>query len=211
MSKYYVYKHIRPDTGKIFYIGKGYGNRILSKQNRNKHWKNIVEKNNGVFIPIIIKSSLTEVEAIKLEIDTIKIIGKTNLVNYTDGGEGISGYKHTLETKDKMSKKAMGRIPYNKGKAGRKWSESEKLLQSQKLKGKVFSVEYRKKLSNSLKGNKNSSGIPSKKRKKLIDLKTGEIYESIKSASLALSLTISHLSHMLRGVIKNKTNLTYLN
>ena len=62
--------------------------------------------------PIIIKyqMNLPEKEALDLEIDMIKIIGRNDLklgplLNLTDGGEGISGYKFTAETRELQSKK----------------------------------------------------------------------------------------------------------
>lgn len=43
MSVFYVYYHIRTDTGAPFYVGKGKADRVTSKKNRNKHWHHIVE------------------------------------------------------------------------------------------------------------------------------------------------------------------------
>jgi len=40
-----VYRHIRKDTNEIFYIGIGKSiKRMISKNYRNKHWHNIVNK-----------------------------------------------------------------------------------------------------------------------------------------------------------------------
>lgn len=41
---FYVYRHIRRDTGEVFYIGKGFKNRAYSFLNRNPYWHNIVNK-----------------------------------------------------------------------------------------------------------------------------------------------------------------------
>lgn len=46
---YYVYRHIRPDTGEVFYIGIGGGKRANSIFNRNIYWKNIYRINNRQF------------------------------------------------------------------------------------------------------------------------------------------------------------------
>ena len=40
-NKYYIYLHIKLDTGEPFYIGKGKLRRSSSKIGRNKWWKNI--------------------------------------------------------------------------------------------------------------------------------------------------------------------------
>jgi hypothetical protein len=41
---YYTYMHTRNDTGEVFYIGKGKGNRAWSKTRHNPHWHAIVNK-----------------------------------------------------------------------------------------------------------------------------------------------------------------------
>ena len=52
---YYVYEHTRPDTGNVFYVGKGSFKRAYSKAKRNKHWHNIVNKAQGFSVNIIAK------------------------------------------------------------------------------------------------------------------------------------------------------------
>jgi hypothetical protein len=44
---FYTYEHIRPDTGAIFYVGKGKGSRCTEKGKRNNYWKRIVRKAGG--------------------------------------------------------------------------------------------------------------------------------------------------------------------
>ena len=112
---YYVYGYIRLDSNTYFYIGKGKYNRYNRISLRSSHFKNILNKVSCVVE--IIKDNLTEYEAFELEkelIDTLvfeegytmefdnycdKNYGYNHLVNNTYGGEGISGYKHTKETK----------------------------------------------------------------------------------------------------------------
>lgn len=95
-NTFYTYRHIRPDTGEVFYIGKGYKNRAYDDNNRNKFWKHIVYKNNGSYIIEIITKDLTEEDAILHEIYLIDFygrrdLGRGTLVNLTNGGEGTSG------------------------------------------------------------------------------------------------------------------------
>ena len=116
--KFYVYGYIRLDTNKYFYIGKGSGIRYRRIDLRNTHFKNILNKTECVVE--IIKDKLTEKEALDLECELIEQLvfeegytmefdkfedrnknGDCHLVNYTYGGEGISGYRHTEETKKK--------------------------------------------------------------------------------------------------------------
>lgn len=42
MLRFYVYQHTRNDTGEVFYVGKGSGDRLKSNKRRNSHWTRIV-------------------------------------------------------------------------------------------------------------------------------------------------------------------------
>lgn len=91
---FYVYLHIRKDTGAPFYVGKGYGNRCIHRDRVNNHWKNIVNKYD--FDVILLEQNLSEDDAFKYEIYWIKRIGRLSdntgpLVNITSGGDGTSG------------------------------------------------------------------------------------------------------------------------
>jgi CRISPR/Cas system-associated protein Cas5 (RAMP superfamily) len=90
-NKYYVYLHIRLDSGEPFYVGKGKDNRYKDISSRNEYWKNIVKKY-GYDI-IFLEENLTEKESFEKEIYWIARIGRKdlgygNLVNMTDGGDG---------------------------------------------------------------------------------------------------------------------------
>jgi hypothetical protein len=93
----YVYRHIRIDTGEVFYVGVGFDSkfkRAYSKQGRNNWWKGIVKKTD--YEVEIIMYDLSISEAFKKEIEFIKIHGRKNLglgtlCNLTDGGEGGLG------------------------------------------------------------------------------------------------------------------------
>lgn len=142
---FYIYRHIRLDDNSIFYVGKGKKYRSKEKSNRNKHWKNIVNKCG--FKSEILFENLNEELALLIESELIckyKFLG-INLVNYTDGGEGISGYKHTEKTKKLMSEKAKARERV----------VSDNFIGSWKgKKRKPFSDEHRKKLSEASKNQK---------------------------------------------------------
>ena len=104
MNDYYIYVHLRRDTKEPFYIGKGRARRAYSTgaSNRSGYWNNIYRKyGRDVFF---LYKNLTNDEANKLEIETIRTYKKAfNLVNFTDGGEGRLSSKPSLETKKKMS------------------------------------------------------------------------------------------------------------
>ena len=115
-SNFYIYEHIRPDTGIVFYVGKGCNARLNSKDKRNKHWKAIVSKANGFFATKIVENIDEELAFLAEEekIDQLKRLGY-KLANKTLGGSGgIKGYKHTKETKEIISKKLKGKLSGNK-------------------------------------------------------------------------------------------------
>ncbi|MHB8272506.1 GIY-YIG nuclease family protein [Bradyrhizobium sp.] len=109
-EKFYVYEHWRPDTDMPFYIGKGVGNRAFRfKKNRNRYYRNIVKKleNQGLCVEVkFVANNLSESDALALEIERILFWRERGikLANLTDGGEGVSGLKHSKETKELLSK-----------------------------------------------------------------------------------------------------------
>ena len=143
MSQFYVYEHLTKDTNMPFYVGKGFGYRCNSKSYRNKHWHNTVKKH-GFFVNIIAKDLDEELSFLceQERIDQLKRLGY-KLCNYTDGGEGISGHKHSNETKTKISQKLKGKNVGHTWNVGRKQSE-----------------EWKSNISKSLVGNKRRLGIP---------------------------------------------------
>lgn len=107
---YYVYRHIRLDTGLPFNIGKGKEGRAFSPRNRNLEWTEIVKKY-GYRVEILI-SNLEENLAFFWERKLIDLYKKQNikLVNKTNGGQGASGRIHTEETKKKLSIAHTGKV-----------------------------------------------------------------------------------------------------
>lgn len=108
MNNYYVYGHFCKSNNELFYIGKGKGSRAISKQHRNTFWRNIVNKH-GYYIEIF-KQNLSEADALKLEVKLILKYKKLGLCksNLTKGGEGLSGFNHSQDTKNKLSKHFTG-------------------------------------------------------------------------------------------------------
>jgi hypothetical protein len=106
-NNFIVYIHIRPDMNKPFYVGKGVPGREIRLCGRNQHWKNIVNKNNGIFESKILFEGLSEEEALlkerEIELD-LKNKGYI-LSNIIECGikAGTTGMKHSEESKHKMS------------------------------------------------------------------------------------------------------------
>jgi hypothetical protein len=118
MAEYYVYTHFRTDKNEIFYVGIGKRSKVEIENNthsrsrqkthsRNDYWKNVVKLNPNYKIEIVFESNDIE-EIIELEKTLIKFYGRKdlnegNLVNMTDGGEGL--LNPSAETIEKMKGK----------------------------------------------------------------------------------------------------------
>lgn len=99
---FFTYAHSKPD-GTLFYIGKGTQKRAYAKDNRNPYWQHIVSKH-GRTVNMLAgwdkeKDALLHEQFL---IACFRDMGH-KLANVTDGGEGISGHKHSAEAKTKMS------------------------------------------------------------------------------------------------------------
>jgi len=142
-KQFYTYFHTRNDTGAVFYVGKGCGDRARHVNRNNPHWRNIVAKH-GHTVHIASRWS-TEGEAFEHEkflILCFKDLG-TKLANMTNGGEGISGLVHTPEAKAKISAASKSRMQsvanresLRVSSTGRVHSEATRLKISQVLAGK---------------------------------------------------------------------------
>lgn len=106
---FYVYEHWRPDRGECFYVGKGRGRRANElRNNRNRLHKFIQEKLSrlGTAVEVrIVADGLSESEAFALERERIALwrADGADLANWTDGGEGPSGYKQTIDHRQKKN------------------------------------------------------------------------------------------------------------
>lgn len=103
---FYVYLHRRKSDNVVFYVGKGTGRRAKIRNGRNNHWNNIVNKHG--FVIEIVQTGMQEWWALEMEENLIAFYGRENLCNGTNGGEGITGYKHSDETKLIISQKGRG-------------------------------------------------------------------------------------------------------
>lgn len=144
--KFYTYAHYKADTKEIFYIGKGSGKRSHDSSQRSKFWKSVVDRHG--FTVEILSFWPCESDAFiheKFLIETFRSMG-FRLCNMTDGGEGVSGYKMDEETVKRRA--AAIWLSNQKPESKRKKSESI----SRALKGKKFSDERKKMMSEQRKG-----------------------------------------------------------
>ena len=196
-NKYVCYMHISPSNKKYIGItcqetdrrwqkGKGYKNNQYFSRSIDKYgWDN--------FQHIIIARGLSEEEAKWLEIELIRELDTTNIdygYNITHGGEGNNGNHHSEETKKKISKAHKGKFcGKNNPMYGKDWREgkteyelreiSEK--KSKALKGRTFTEESIKKMSDARKGMKSAEKSPC--AKKVTCITTGKVFNTLKQAA----------------------------
>lgn len=214
---YYVYQHIRPDTGCVFYIGKGTGKRLRQTSNRNIHWKRIVAKAGG-FESVIVSTFLLESDALKAEIELIAKMKSDGikLCNLTIGGDGVSGLVHTQESKLLMGLASIGRAPYNKGcktspeiveklraaKLGKKQTAEHVANMVAAKIGKPLSESTRRKIAISNTGKRHPESVLDKTRKRVTCVTTGEVFKSVAEAAQKYGLASSNISRACKGVFK---------
>jgi group I intron endonuclease len=203
---FYTYAHYNPITNEIFYIGKGIGKRYTEKSNRNRYWHNIVNKYG--FVSKILAWWDDEKEALeheKLLIASLKDIGIC-LCNATEGGEGISGFRHTQETKDYLSKIRKGihfRKTYN-------ITEETKNKMSMSQTGRKHPEEVKKKISEANAGKNNGMyGKPSPTRKKVICLNNNKIYNCLQDAATDLQVESAKITLVCQGKRNHTKNYRF--
>jgi hypothetical protein len=166
-----------------------------------------------------------------------RINNKTGqLANMTDGGEGTfgkilseetkyllgkgnRGKKRTEESKLRQSQSMKGvkktethRLKLKIYRQGKKWDDDVKRKISERKIGKPswnkgikFSEESKIKMSNSKKGKKTGGANP--KSKKVINMDSGEIFNTLKEAAESIKMNYSNFKHKIKN---KKINFKYL-
>ena len=196
--KYYIYVWRIKETQEVFYVGKGCGDRYKQVSRRNKFFLDMY--NSHECECEILQGALTEQEAFKYEIILIKYYREyTNnrLTNVCDGGEGSSGFKHTEESKQKLSlanklkwqdptfrEKEMQHRLYGVYQSQEFRDKISALVQGENNPnyGNHWSEEQKEHLSKLRKENGKSSGVNNPRATTIICLETGEIFNLIKDA-----------------------------
>ena len=104
-KKFYVYVHRKLSDGRVFYVGKGSGNRLNDKYSRSEYWRRVANKH-GWTAHVVAEFTLEKC-AFSFEIALIEYIGRNNLVNATSGGEGVC--MPSKETREKMRAAKVGK------------------------------------------------------------------------------------------------------
>ena len=178
-NRFYTYAYLREDKTP-YYIGKGQGNRVCRKG--KIEIKPPKDKSRIIFL----KQNITEEEAFKHEIYMIAVFGRKDLGtgilrNKTDGGDGVSGYVCSEETKRKISES-------NKGKTA---SEETRRKISEAHKGRTHSEETRKKMSEARKGEKNHN---------YGKIHSEETRRKISESQIGKTLSKEHIDKIIEGL-----------
>ena len=211
----YVYRHIRIDKNEPFYIGIAKNddsnfNRAYykNKSKRNKIWLDIINKTD--YEVEVLFENLTWKEACQKEIEFINLYGRIDLgtgslANMTRGGDGMVGIVRSEEYKLKLSERQKNGNSYWFGK---KFSKEHKDKIVFHLLGRQVSEKTKNKISNSLKGEKHQFyGKPTPISKKVIDIDTNIIYDSIRLCEKHTGF--KKLSEKLSGKRRNNTSISY--
>ena len=142
-TDFYVYIHCRASDGRVFYVGKGSGQRAYVSQGRNRYWMNIVKKH-GLTVSII-QEGMQEWWAHELECELIALYGRETLCNLTDGGDGTSG-RIVGENEKRLKRERFI------GQPGRQWTQEQRDAQGKRATGRKHSQETRNKVSAAKKG-----------------------------------------------------------
>lgn len=213
-----IYSLSHPETGEIRYVGMTFGtlkNRLSAHISRARQKIDNTHKSNWIR-KILRQEMRPKIEMLELapvgkhierEKWWIKKFGRKNLVNSTDGGEGMLGYKHTDEAKKKISKahvgkkfspdavrKRSGENHYNYGK-----TQSVEVREKMSLAAKKRpppSEETRRKISKSAKGRKASAETV----QKVVDSRFGR--KSKVGSSLYVGVSWAKRRRRWRAIIK---------
>ena len=166
-----IYTYIDKKNNEIVYIGKD--SNIDTNERHKQHFQpskydnqpinRILQNNRDRYIYQVLWEidDCTNNHLNQMEIYYIKKYNPQ--FNFTEGGDGISGYRHTEKSKGKISESLKGKTFSEETKKkiseslkGKTFSEETKKKMSEARKGKTFSEETKKKISESLKGKTHS-------------------------------------------------------
>ena len=181
-AEFYTYVHRRPNTGEVFYVGKGSGQRAWQFRGRSRHWYSIVAKHG--FVVEIARGGLQEWAAFEHEQELIALYGRKDcgqgpLVNTTDGGDGPSGTIFSDALRSQISERQRGDCNVSK-----RADVREKLAASATGdQNPMKSAETQKKVSAANTGKRASEET----RKRMSDAHKGKVFSAETRAKIGAS------------------------
>lgn len=208
---FYVYAHSNKKHG-VFYVGKGTGKRLYATGNRSVFWKRITRKHG--YNAEIIAEFESEDDAFRKEIETIRYyrgIGQC-VANFSDGGDGVRVAKRWWG--DKISKSLTGKkLPSGINSKSYKDFCPDELLSDLYTKQGLSTVLIAKRFGVScttvwsrLKQCGVSLRSVHERGKAVLCTTTGERYDSITSAAIALKLYRENIRKVIYGKYKTTGN-----
>lgn len=226
MWRHYVYLHRRNDTGTVFYVGKGSlrTRRLRSKHydravavHKNPWWLNTVAKAGG-FTAEIVAHFATDFDAQEFEKALIAEYGRRNLgrgdlVNLTDGGDGHAGIVASDELRRKRSVNSSGpRSP--------EWVAAIRIARKNGgnggvvKKGDTLPNCWREAIAKGQKGPNNymrgRTGARHPNARAVVNIETGECFPSVAAAAEVLGVRMQTLHNQLTGFRRNNTPLRFV-
>ena len=214
---YYVYKHTNLANGKV-YIG-------ITRQKPSRRWHggngyrdqplfwNAIQKYGwGSFSHEILQQGLSQDDAYELEQDYIhKYKSSEREYGYNIAGGGVDTTRFTPSYRDKLKVVAQNRPPMSvetrlklslaqRGKKKPPLTEEQRKRLSESLKGRVFSLEHCRHISESKKGKATMANNPKAKRVRCIE--TGKVYGCMKEAMLDTGANSHNISSVCSGKLK---------
>lgn len=212
-NNWYVYRHLKP-CGEVFYIGIGKTKnfkRAYEKTNRNKWWKNVVNKYTNYEVQVL-TAKLSKLDADYLEKILISWYKRIDccsgtLVNLTNGGEGTENLIQSEESKKKRADKIS--IKY-KGSGNPFYGKTH----SEKTKKYIGDIQkqnftYDNGSWENMAIKKYNDSINNKKYRKVINERTGEKFNSLREASEYYNISYYTMKGRMRGERANRNELKY--
>lgn len=189
-----IYKITNTVNGKI-YIGQTVRNVGERFNEHCRHNNTLIDRainkyGKDKFIVEVIASAKSQEELNELEIKYIceyKSMDKAIGYNLCEGGNNTQGYKHRKESKRKMSKSKQGKYTAQDNPFyGKHHSEEQRKKWSEQRKGRTLDEEWKDKIA--------KAGY-----KKVINLDTGIVYDSVKMAAESCGAPSTHITRVCKG------------
>lgn len=224
MFRHYVYLHLRNDTGEVFYVGKGtirgrqrtqVCERAHATERRSRWWHAVASKHG--YSVVVFASCETDEAAQQLEKAMIADYGRADLgrgqlVNLTDGGDGHAGIVPSDELRMKRSEAA-------RGPRSDSWKASIRRARRGGGNGGVVKhgdklpPEWRASIAAAKVGVKNPMfgrrGEAHPRSRPVRDEASGTTYASTTAAAAAAGMRMQTLHNMLTGFRPNSTSMRF--